>query len=66
MRQALQILIDNAAKNVAGVGVGIRPIITSKTRTQVRDAILQVWWCAYSFECDESALRNLGLNMVEE
>ena len=58
---ALAILIENAAKNVAGTSCGIRPVITEANRIIVRDAIKVFYKQAYGAYPDENVWFNLGL-----
>jgi hypothetical protein len=60
-REALQILIENAAKNVAGAGCGLREPASDKRTKEVRTEVEKWWKDAYSFDLDDSQIRNLGL-----
>jgi hypothetical protein len=60
-RQAIQILIEHAASDCRGAGVGIRTIPSDAERQRVAEAVRKVWLMAYSTGCDDSALCNLGL-----
>ncbi len=60
-REALQILMDNAARNLAGVGRGIRPSISNEQKMKVIEAIIKIHPDAYGFPADNSYFYNRGL-----
>jgi len=59
--RAMQILIDHAARNVAGTGCGVRPEIKEKEIKEVREAIKRVWSFAYKHEFNEQEFYNRGI-----
>ena len=61
MKQALQILIRNAAANQAGAGCGLRVSITEKERIAVKEAIAKVWDRAFDYPLSANQFYNLGL-----
>ena len=60
-KQALAILIENAAENVAGVGCGIRPEVSEERTMRVRWAVVRLYPDAYGRSADENDLRGLRL-----
>lgn len=62
-REALQILIDHAARNVAGVGCGIRPEISKDELARVVEAMSIAWREAYGFEMQHDDLFNRGIHI---
>lgn len=60
-KQALKVLIENAAANVAGAGCGLRAEVTRERQEVVRDAIAKWYESAYGFPLYKSALINMGL-----
>lgn len=64
-RQAMVILIEHAANNVRGAGVGMRPEISEATRLQVAAAVDKVFRDVYDREPQRSDFFNLGLDAPE-
>lgn len=62
-REALDVLIRNAAENVSGVGQGLRPEVSTGKNAAVVEAIVKLWHDAYAYPVDEQSLRNLGLRV---
>lgn len=60
-KQAVRILIRNAAANIRGTAQGIRPEITDAERAEVREAVRCVFKSAHDREMDDSDRFNLGL-----
>ncbi len=60
-KEALKILIKNAARLAAGSGTGIRENLTEKTIDEVREAIKTLYKDAYGQEFYENVLFNRGL-----
>jgi hypothetical protein len=59
-REALTILINNAAAFCYGAGVGLRRIASEDEKRRVGDAIRKVYPDAYGRAMDEFDARNLG------
>ena len=59
-KKALQILIESAARDVMGMGLGYRTT-TEKWRVKVREAISKVFPKAYDREMDYSDRYNLHI-----
>jgi hypothetical protein len=64
-REALRILINNAAQNQAGAGCGIRSLQSDAERVRIAQAIRNVWPKAYGFPMGDSERLNLGLMECE-
>lgn len=60
-RRALEVLVEHAARNVAGAGHGMRPEVSIETCELVRDAVVRLWPEIYNYPVNNLALRNLGL-----
>lgn len=60
-REALTILIRHAARDIGGVGCGVRPEIDEEAREKVRQAIKKLWREVYNFPIADTDLWNLGL-----
>ena len=64
-RQALQIVIQHAAANVAGVGCGMRPGVSGDEKLRVEIAIRKLYREAYLHTPDESDFFNMGLTFPQ-
>lgn len=53
-KQAVRILIRNAAANICGTAQGIRPAITDTERAEVREAVRRVFKSAHGREVDDN------------
>lgn len=62
-REALILLLDHAARNVAGVGCGIRPSLDRDELAKVVEAMSIVWPDAYGYEMAPSDLFNRGIHI---
>lgn len=65
-KEALQILIQEAAKNVVGSGVGIREEVTGDKKMRVAQAIRKEYERAYGYAPDRGTFYNLGLPVPED
>lgn len=63
-RRALHVLMHHAARDVAGVGQGIRPGATDDEKRDVAAAVRALYPDAYGFVAIERDLLNLGLRHV--
>lgn len=61
VRRAIQVLIQHAAANVAGVGCGIRPVIASADKQELSLAIRTMWSRGYGYPMSESDWFNLRM-----
>lgn len=60
-RHAIQVLIEHAARDVAGVGCGVRQEWSRDKHDHVVFVIRFIWTDAWHFPCDDNSLRNMGL-----
>jgi len=60
-KQALQLLIEHAAENVAGVGVGLRSTPSDTVKVLVREAIEKLFPDAHGREMDRNDFFNMRL-----
>lgn len=60
-KRALRVLIDEAAKSVAGTGVGIREAVSEKRTALVVSAIRKLHKEAFGWEVTSSDLINRGI-----
>ncbi len=63
-RRALQVLIEHAARDVGGVGQGVRPGATEEQKRDVRRAVRVFYKDAFGFTRGDNDLRNLGLPYI--
>jgi len=61
-RRALQVLIRHAAANVAGVGCGIRPVLSTEAKEDVSAAVRAMWRRAHGYPMSDSDWFNLRLD----
>lgn len=62
-RDALILLLDHAARNVAGVGCGIRPPLDKDELAAVVEAMSIIWPQVYGYEMQPSDLFNRGIHI---
>lgn len=60
-KEALQILMEHAARDVRGVGCGVRPSPSEKERALVREAWAWAHAVVYGREADSHDFYNAGL-----
>lgn len=63
-KEAMRILVEQAAENAAGSGVGLRSRISESNKLLVARAISVVWKRIYDRPVDDSDLRNLRLHIT--
>ncbi len=61
-KRALQVVLTHAARNVAGVGCGVRPAINREEQELVQRAIEVLWPKAHGYEMLHNDWFNLGFS----
>lgn len=61
LRRAQTLLLDAAANELQGTGVGLRPQINQKQREELRAAWNRVYQAVYGFPADDHARFNKGI-----